>query len=101
MGRRCQRYARCLGVQQYKGDKWEHVYGVLDVWVCSNKKKMKESHLHVGIDLVDDALDEVQRQRLHQQKLNAVHRQLRALRYCRQRNLPLLRRQAAQGKRND
>lgn len=47
-------------------------------------------YLYSGVHLVDDALHQVQRQRLHQQKLNAVHRQLGALRDGLQRDGPVL-----------
>ena len=38
-------------------------------------------HLDCGVHLVDDALYEMQGQRLHEQEFHAVNRQLCALRY--------------------
>jgi hypothetical protein len=55
-------------------------------------------YLHRGGDLVDGPLDEVQRQRLHQQELHAVVAQLRGPRDVRQRDGPLVRRPAAGSK---
>ena len=44
-------------------------------------KMQKGLHLDCGVHLVDDALNEVQGQCLHEQELHAIDRQLGALRY--------------------
>jgi hypothetical protein len=55
----------------------------------------QKAHLDGGVHLVDDALNEMQRQRLHEQELHAIHGQLRALRYGLQWDCPALRGQPA------
>jgi len=53
---------------------------------------MAASHLHCAVDLVDDALDEVQAERLHEQELGAVDIQLCPVRDGLQLDGALLRR---------
>ena len=51
------------------------------------------THLHRAVDLVDDAVNKVQAERLHEQEFSAVHIQLRPVRNGLQRDGALLRRQ--------
>ena len=63
--------------------------------VNSQLPDKQKAHLDGGVHLVDDALNEMKRQRLHKQELNAIHGQLRALRYGLQWDCPALRGQPA------
>ncbi len=71
------------------------VYKTRTLQAGSRRRGRAAARLHGGVHLVDDAFDELQAERLHEQELHAIGAQLGARRDLAQRDGALLCRQAA------